>query len=362
MKLKQTLLQKYGGISEASAREANISIEHLEAIDNDFANLNSQLDQAAEFITRFLLKAKDIHSVRYRLKDPEHLLKKIIRKKKENPLREITPDNYRSEITDLIGVRAIHLFKEDWKKVNDFIVNTWEVHEQPTAYVRAGDTEEYSDMFKECGCEIKPHQFGYRSVHYIIKTRPAKEEILAEIQVRTIFEEGWSEIDHKVRYPSSSSNELIDYLLLVMNRLAGSADELGSFTKKLRLHMLESRWDYKEKLLEKDSVILELENKIKLLDIDKDKKAELTKMTSDLQALVPPKLDFSSLFPTQSMGAVLAEAMRPLIGIDLSQVSNLASSQSVVSEKVAQLLTQSPVPEKPKSGIERANNKPKGTK
>lgn len=352
-------MQKYSSISEASITEANISIEHLAAIDDDFAKLNPQLDQAAEFITRFLLKAKDIHSVRYRLKNPEHLLRKIIRKKKENCLREITPGNYRSEITDLIGVRAIHLFKEDWKKVNDFIMNTWEVHEQPTAYVRAGDTEEYSDMFKEGGCEIKPHQFGYRSVHYIIKTRPAKEEILAEIQVRTIFEEGWSEIDHKVRYPSRNSNELIDYLLLVMNRLAGSADELGSFTKKLGLHMLESRLDYEEKLLEKDAVILELEKKIKLLDIDKDKKAELTKMTSDLHALVPPKFDFSSLFPIQGIGAALAEAVGPLANLDFSQASDLYRIQNMASDKVTQLPAPLLEPGKQRNKIKSVNNKAK---
>lgn len=43
-----------------------------------------------------------INSVRYRVKNPEHLIEKIIRKKKEKPDLEITKENYLTEITDAI--------------------------------------------------------------------------------------------------------------------------------------------------------------------------------------------------------------------------------------------------------------------
>ncbi|EKH2437192.1 hypothetical protein O4M18_004240 [Escherichia coli] len=84
------------------------------------------------------------------------------------------------------------------------------------------------------GCRIKLHDAGYRSVHYVIKTRPIKDEIFTEIQVRTIFEEGWSEIDHRIRYPDISDDHLINHFLMIFNRLAGSADEMGAFIFELK--------------------------------------------------------------------------------------------------------------------------------
>ncbi len=57
------------------------------------------------------------------------------------------------------------------------------------------------------------------------------------MQVRTIFEEGWSEIDHKVRYPNFSEEQTTKYFLDIFNRLAGSADEMGSFVKALDVEL-----------------------------------------------------------------------------------------------------------------------------
>lgn len=37
------------------------------------------------------------------------------------------------------------------------------------------------------------------------------------------------EIDHKVRYPNFSDDKLIESILQTFNRIAGSADEIGSF-------------------------------------------------------------------------------------------------------------------------------------
>ena len=53
-------------------------------------------------------------------------------------------------------------------------------------------------VFRDNGCEINLHKAGYRSVHYLVKSRLSNRIVIAEIQVRTIFEEGWSEIDHQI--------------------------------------------------------------------------------------------------------------------------------------------------------------------
>src|SRR5438552_19164540 len=58
----------------------------------------SDLQHSAEYIYKRFLTVPDVHSVKVRVKDPDHLVAKIIRKKIENPDLEITPDNYADHI------------------------------------------------------------------------------------------------------------------------------------------------------------------------------------------------------------------------------------------------------------------------
>ncbi|WP_317192386.1 RelA/SpoT domain-containing protein [Hymenobacter jeongseonensis] len=126
--------------------------------------------------------------MRYRIKDSRHLLEKVVRKRLESKERIITVNNYEEELTDLAGIRILHLFKGDWQRIHKFITNTWELLEAPTAYYRKGDSGEVLSMFTKQNCEVKEHPAGYRSVHYIVETSPTKTKRYVEIQVRTIFE------------------------------------------------------------------------------------------------------------------------------------------------------------------------------
>ena len=58
--------------------------------------------------------------------------------------------------------------------------------------------------------------------------------MLADGQVRTVFEDAWSEIDHKIRYPNYLRDEAINGYLMMMNRLAGAADSIASVVFDLR--------------------------------------------------------------------------------------------------------------------------------
>jgi ppGpp synthetase/RelA/SpoT-type nucleotidyltranferase len=58
-----------------------------------------------------------------------------------------------------------------------------------------------------------PTRFGYQSTHYLVKylnTRTMMPEytrfrnLIAEIQVRTILQHAWAEIEHDIQYKSSS--------------------------------------------------------------------------------------------------------------------------------------------------------------
>lgn len=257
----------------------------LENIFVDYLEYKKSLDAPANLIFNELAKAPKVHLIRYRIKDADHVIEKIIRKRIEEPERKIDLSNYKTEITDVIGIRAIHLYKNDWEKIDEFIKGKWNLKECPTANHRKGDSDEQLNEYKSKGCKLKEHKFGYRSVHYILQTNPDKNEYFAEIQVRTIFEEGWSEIDHNIRYPYDLENRLLAEFLLIFNRLSGNADEMGSFIKFLQSEV--KRFEKENKL--KVVAIKSLENEIDKLKIaQKDKE----NIKTNIETLRSPSLKY----------------------------------------------------------------------
>ncbi|MFN5556705.1 MAG: hypothetical protein ACK48F_10880, partial [Chryseotalea sp.] len=107
---------------------------------------------------------------------------------------------------------------------------------------------------------------------------PYKEEYFAEIQVRTIFEEAWSEIDHTLRYPSNKVNERLEEFLVLFNRVAGSSDEMGSFIRSLKYEIEEVNRN--KELLETENKefkekVTQLENQIKETSLSQKQKESL---------------------------------------------------------------------------------------
>lgn len=222
-------------ITLSDFRRADMSWDVLLQIGISHTERTPYLKETAILLSSMLQQVNEVHSVRWRIKQPEHLMAKIIRKRNSGSEKynKISVDNYQKIVTDLIGIRVLHLFKKNWQSIHHFINTMWRQVEQPIIYLRTGDESE-SDLYSNKGCRIKLHDAGYRSAHYVIKTRPIKDEIFTEIQVRTIFEEGWSEIDHRIRYPDISDDHLINHFLMIFNRLAGSADEMGAFIFELK--------------------------------------------------------------------------------------------------------------------------------
>ena len=149
----------------------------------------------------------------------------IIRKNEKFLIKgeSISLQNYEECITDLMGLRILLLFKEDWINVHEFLMEKYgdSLAEEPFAYIRPGDSRTlYENRVRIV--EEKP----YRSVHYLIKHDSG---LCIEIQIRTLCEEAWGEVDHKLRYPYNLSNEMIASYLSIMNRATGMVDEMGTF-------------------------------------------------------------------------------------------------------------------------------------
>ena len=249
-------------ISAEDWRKSGCDWDELCKIAVDYLRNQELLRETAEAFARIVQKFEGVHSVRLRVKDVDHLLEKIVRKKCEGSEKyeNISVDNYKDIITDIVGIRALHLFKDDCFLIDAQIRETWLPQEMPKAYFREGDHESLRDKFKEKKFDVENHKAGYRSVHYVVSSNLTQQKISVEIQVRTIFEEGWSEIDHRVRYPNFSSDPQIDIFLAIFNRTAGSADEMGTFARELAKELTRREAVAKDIESERDGVVQKMED------------------------------------------------------------------------------------------------------
>ena len=248
---RELFLRKYR-IEQEDFDAAGVSWEELTAIADHYATIEGKLREIGkDFVDKYLydIEKAGIHSYRYRTKNPMHLLEKIIRKRKENyaKFEHINKSNYHKYITDLIGIRVFFLYREDWIHFHKFITSMFEnnpnnyvedrlrdfdedpehcyIAERPKVYKRSGDTRIYDST------QIEVRTGGYyRSLHYIIKYHG----YYLEIQGRTLFEEGWSEIDHDIVYPYYKDDEMLTEFSGLLNRLSGMADEMSSYFRKMK--------------------------------------------------------------------------------------------------------------------------------
>jgi ppGpp synthetase/RelA/SpoT-type nucleotidyltranferase len=224
-------------ISQQQWQASQITWATLKAIGLCHEKRTEALNVTAESYARIIQQCSHVHSVRWRVKKPQHLMEKIVRKTLPHSATfkakylGINQYNYDAIVTDLIGVRALHLFKDDGLAIHDYLMSKWQYEEPPVYYVRNGDDDVSAEL--PADIQVKIHPAGYRSLHYVFGSELQQRPIFTEVQVRTIFEEAWTEIDHKIRYPNFSTDAEICSFLLIFNRLVGSADEMGSFVRQL---------------------------------------------------------------------------------------------------------------------------------
>jgi putative GTP pyrophosphokinase len=311
--VKDEFLRKYRfSISEFKSTELEWSFLE-EVCARHYANLQ-ELQTTGEYILQRLRSVPAVHSLKIRIKEPEHLIAKIIRKKLDTPTREISIDNYETNITDLIGIKALHLLKNQWRPIHEFVIKTWDLVEKPIAYIRDGDPQYLTKELEESGCTVEEHTFGYRSVHYLLKSLPARHLQIAELQVRTLFEEGWSEIDHQVRYPRETENPQLSEFLTIFNRLAGSADEMGTFIQGLSNLLAEQKEKFTTKERELEAMEQELKTTISKLKISQKEKKDLESQVEQLRRSSEPRP-----FLTSMTSPILPESLRLTGDVRLSE-------------------------------------------
>jgi len=143
-----------------------------------------------------------IESIKTRLKSPESIIKKLM--KKNLPM---SPDAVERELSDVAGVRVICSFLDYIYMLSDCLINQDDV-----------TLIEIKDYIKN------PKENGYRSLHLIIEIpiflHNETRNMKVEVQLRTITMESWADLEHKLRYKKDLSEELDSKISKELNECA----------------------------------------------------------------------------------------------------------------------------------------------
>jgi putative GTP pyrophosphokinase len=167
-----------------------------------------------------------IHSIKSRLKDPTHLADKLQRKLTAGKV--ITKENIFTEITDFIGVRVLHLYQEQFATINHAInekitSGDWVFAEPPMAFTWDPESAQF---YTGLNIKTEVRDTYYTSIHYLVKPNN-HNSICCEIQVRTLFEEIWGEIDHTINYPHPTDSIACKEQLRVLAKLVSTGTRLA---------------------------------------------------------------------------------------------------------------------------------------
>ena len=176
---------------EAHAQKAVSAYLPLQGYYRDLAAvLKRILDEAA------LRRGIKVHSIEGRPKDTTSLRKKAAHPSPDDPLQPKYSDPL-AQITDLAAARVITFFPETLARIDALICAEFEVVER-------------SDKGAEL---LEVDRFGYHSIHYLVKLSSKRSTLseyapyagkVIEIQVRTILQHAWAEIEHDIQYQSAS--------------------------------------------------------------------------------------------------------------------------------------------------------------
>lgn len=168
-----------------------------------------------------------VHSIKSRFKDPEHLRDKIRRKAEKGKI--VQKETLFKDINDLIGIRVLHLYQDQFKSIHEQIlqkvneIGDWCFVETPKAYTWDPESKLY---YENLNIKTELRETYYTSVHYIIKLNN-NNPVCCEIQVRTLFEEIWGEIDHTINYPHPTESIACKEQLRVLSKLVSTGTRLA---------------------------------------------------------------------------------------------------------------------------------------
>jgi len=195
------------------------------------AFLGVWLNQLSEAILGSPRLMAHVHSTKSRLKKPEHLEDKLIRKLKDAKAKNrkftISEKNLLYRINDLVGFRILHLHTEQIVSIDRELRAVLDQYRLPLYEIPRARTwdDESRDFFQKCGIKTVKSPTMYTSVHYVVESN-SSTRATCEIQVRTLAEELWGEVDHTMNYPHECAVISCREQIKVLARVTSSCSRL----------------------------------------------------------------------------------------------------------------------------------------
>ncbi|MFP4331048.1 MAG: tetratricopeptide repeat protein [Spirochaetaceae bacterium] len=179
------------------------------------------------------LKRRALHpTIKYRVKSFHSYYEKLLRRVRRQPASA-----QRVELNDLLGLRVVCPFVEDLTAVERAIGEAFEVVE-----------------VERKGSEFSAQEFGYESTHCLVRV-PAdirdsfhlQESLLWEVQLRTILQDAWAEVEHELIYKAEFApfDEPLRRKLAALNANLTLSDiifqEIRDYQRQLHAQLLTRR-------------------------------------------------------------------------------------------------------------------------
>ena len=178
----------------------SLDFDHEEAVFHAFYDQQRPMLEAAcqaymALISDIVAQARlGVSKVEGRVKSRNECVRKFTRKYRPSLEASGTPYDIRSHITDLIGLRVVCLYEDELAVVSRLLRSHFEVMDVTN---------------KVAAMERSDTTFGYKGLHFDLRlnaelrAQPAHAAYATqpfELQVRTIVQDAWSVLDHKIRY------------------------------------------------------------------------------------------------------------------------------------------------------------------
>jgi len=171
-----------------------------------------------------------LYLTKWRVKKPESVYLKTKRKGKKY-----------TDVTDYGGLRLLCLFEKDILKVHDFLLgslssNEYDLHEC-YAYNWDSDSDSFyvldkstSKYFAGYSLTSEEKDSGYKSIHYLVV---APNKITIEIQLRTLVQDVWGELEHALSYKKGSVHPHIKKSFSLLSKDLQNIDDLFSHLRDI---------------------------------------------------------------------------------------------------------------------------------
>ena len=170
--------------------------------DDNYDFLTSAADVFKTLIAALLVDKAPIDTITSRIKDREECIGKFKRKY----LTEIESKNVnymiQNHLTDLVGLRVVCLHLDDIKEIQKLIESNF---------------KEIDITDKSSQLDSTEDKFGYKGLHLDLMINDQRsslpeyskfKNITFELQIRTIIQDAWSVLDHKIKYKKNIPTEL----------------------------------------------------------------------------------------------------------------------------------------------------------